>query len=99
MRGMTIRGYLLRRQLLASVACSVGCLVIAGVTFQLADPATHRYSAYAIVALALAVMPLQWLVRARLIRCPKCGASLGARGVGSRRSCPRCGMRFDQHSL
>jgi membrane-associated PAP2 superfamily phosphatase len=92
---MTLRGYLLRRQLLASVICAVVCVLLALLLFQIADPATHRYSAYAIVALAIALMPVQWLVRAHFVRCPKCRASLGIRGIGARRVCPVCQVRFD----
>lgn len=92
---MTLRGYLLRRQVLASVVCAVGCVLLALLLFEIADPATHRYSAYAIVAIAIALMPVQWLVRARFVRCPKCRASLGIRGIGARRACPACHVSFD----
>jgi tRNA(Ile2) C34 agmatinyltransferase TiaS len=92
---MTMRGYLIRRQLVASVVCTLCCVGAALILFAMADPATHRYSAYAITAIALAVMPLQWLVRAYVVRCPACRASLGARGIGPRRRCPRCGTNFE----
>jgi len=92
---MTLRGYLLRRQLLASIVCAVACVLLALLLFQIADPATHPYSGYVILAIAIALMPMQWLVRARFVRCPKCHASLGIRGIGARHACPACHVSFD----
>jgi hypothetical protein len=92
---MTVRGYLIRRQAVASVIGTVTCVVLALAFLWLIGPAS-QLSSYAILAFIVVVMPVQWLIRSRLVRCPRCNTSLGARGIGSRRQCPKCGLDFNE---
>jgi hypothetical protein len=93
---MTIRGYLLLRYSLARVACVLACVGAALVLFALVNPAKHPYSLYAIVAIGLAMLPMQAWIRARIVRCPRCKVSLGSRSLASLPSCPKCGVSFGE---
>ena len=88
---MTIRSYLLLRRFLAQMVGLAGCVAVFLVLFMLVRPTRHRYGIYAIAAAGLALLPMQRWIRARLVRCPRCNASLGSR-LSFLHNCPDCGV-------